>query len=225
VVRPMLYGDGGPLDPVTARMGGDEVPLARAAVEGALHTLIVDSVIDACTPETTLVLELGSGPGYRVLGTWLAGGPEALYVGAEYTAPGRDASELLAARDPQLRFRALPFDYYAPDLTSLGRHRHAVVFTAHSVEQIPSLPASVIDAIRGVADSVTVLHFEPVGWQFNGDTPGSSIAYAERHDYNRNLVDLLLDQEAAGNIEILTSIRDVMANNPANSTSLIAWRA
>ena len=201
--------------------------MPRAAVEGGLHNLIVDSVIDACTPETTLVLELGSGPGYRVLGTSLAGGPtDALYVGAEYTAPGREASELLAARDPQLRFRALPFDYYEPDLSELGHHRHAVVFTVAQRRADPGAAAGRHrrDPRRRGQPSRSCTS-SPSAGSSAAIRPGRPAAYAERHDYNRNLVDLLLDQDARGNIELVTSIRDVMANNPDNSTSLIAWRA
>lgn len=224
VVRSYAYpGDG--LADHQAVLEGRATTLPRSLAFGALGAMIADTVLDACTAETDLVVELGSGWGWHVLAAWLAGGPrEALYVGAELTEAGRRAADRLAALDPALRFRSVAFDYDAPDLSALGRARHAVVFTGHSIEQVPWLGGAAVEAIAGVAESVRCLHFEPVGWQLGrDDRQGTSRDYAERHDYNRNLVPVLREAQAAGRLRIDTIRPELMGVNPRNATTLIAW--
>jgi hypothetical protein len=144
-------------------------------------------------------------------------------VAAEYTAAGRRASAALAELDPRLDFSAIPFDYHEPVLPVDG-HRHAVVYTAHSIEQIPKVRPELIEAIRGVADRVTCLHFEPVGWQVESqEREGSTLAYAEEHDYNRNLVEVLREAEAGGRIAIEILRPELFGINPRNSTTVIRW--
>ncbi len=198
------------------------VPLSVAY--GAYSQLIVDAVLDACTERTQLVLELGCGPGHNLMNLWLQGGPRRVqYVGAEYTAAGRRAVDLLAALDPELSLHALAFDYHAPDLSTLSGFEHAVVFSAHSIEQIPYVPAALFDEIRGVATSVTALHFEPLGWQ-TGAGEGSSRAYAEQHDYNRNFVELLRDEERVGRLSI-ERLEPGVIGEAANSSTLVEWHS
>jgi hypothetical protein len=188
---------------------------------------VLDAVADACTDETDLVLELGPGWGWAVLSVWMTGGPRrALYVAAEYTEAGRRAAAKLAELDPRLDFRALPFDYHEPRLDGLGAREHAVVFSAHSIEQIPEVKPKLFEAIRGVAERVSCIHFEPVGWQLPGYAgEGSSSAYADQHDYNRNLVECLRAEAAAGRLVIDAVTPDVFGINPANSTTVIRWHS
>lgn len=209
--------------------GGLRVQLPRQSAYGAQRYMIMEVLIRACSERTELVVELGSGWGWHVLSLWLGGGPrDALYVGAEYTVPGRRAAAALAAIEPELRFKSLAFDYNssAEGLGELGRRREAVVFTQHSVEQIPQVPTDLIDAIRGVADRVTCVHFEPIGWQLgNEGREGSSREYAEQHDYNRNLVEVLRQAEREGRIAIEATAPEIVGVNPGNSTSVIVWHS
>jgi hypothetical protein len=111
-------------------------------------------------------------------------------------------------------------------LRGLGAHRHAVVFTAHSIEQIPHVKPELVEAIRRVAREVTCLHFEPVGWQLDHYSDvGSTREYAERHDYNRNLIPVLRAAEAAGDIAIELIHPDVFGIKPENSTTAIRWKS
>ena len=80
----------------------------------------------------------------------------------------------LAALEPAIRFQSLSFDWRHPDLTALAGHGDAVVFTVHSLEQVPDLDAGALDAVLALAPSVTCLHFESVGWQLEGDSASSS---------------------------------------------------
>jgi hypothetical protein len=226
VVRKSLTGDAF----VTRRgavFAGQELDVPLSVSYGAVRRLVLDTVIAACSERTQLVVELGSGPGWAVLGAWLDGGPQdATYVGAEYTRAGRDAADRLAALAPELDFRSLAFDYHEPDLGPLGHVEEAVVFTAHSIEQIPHVNPALFAAIRGLADRVTCLHFEPVGWQLGEDTgAGTSREYAEEHDYTRDLVPRLREEEAAGRISIDTVLPEVVGVNRQNSTTVIGWSA
>jgi len=207
-------------------LGGRRVTVPRSVGYGALRGLIDEVVLSVCSPRTDLVVELASGWAWHLLSIWLAGGPRtATYVGAEYTAAGRRAASRLASLDPQLRFRSLPFDLGSPRL-EVARGSEAVVFTHHGIEQVPRLSPRVFEAIRGVAERVTCVHFEPIGWQLgNAGEHASEREYAERNDYNRDLVDRLRDEEAAGRIEIAAVAPNVVGVNPAHSISVTVWRS
>lgn len=226
VARDYAYRDK-PLTELEVWLGGRRQRLAGSLAWGSQARLISDAVVDACTANTDLVIELGSGWGWHVLGSWLAGGPrDALYVAAEYTEAGRRATQRLADLDADLHLRTHAFDYNDPSsLRSLDTFRDAVVFSVHSIEQIPRLSPEVPRAIAGLAESVRCLHFEPVGWQVSEDSGGSSRAYAELHDYNRDLIEVLRAEEAFGTLSIDGVQLDLVGLNPANTTTLVRWNA
>lgn len=189
-----------------------EIPasMASAAYRGWLARTVADHAEGA-----EAVVELGAGWGANLFGSYLAGGPQdAHYVAAEYTDAGRRAAELLAARAPELSFAAAAFDFHHPTW-ELPTFERATVFTAHAIEQVPHLPASFLPFVASLAEEVTVLHFEPIGWQ----TRGEDSQYAERHDYNRNLWPLL-----RGAVEIVELDVDIVGVNAANPTTLAIWR-
>lgn len=206
---------------------GGVVELPRSAAFGAAQGLVLDVLASVSSDATGLVVELGAGWSWHLLSFWLAGGPRAAtYVGAEYTAAGRRAACSLAALDARLDYRAVDFDYHEPRLEGLGEAEHAVVFTQHSIEQIAYVKPALVDAIRGVARQVTCVHFEPVGWQLHGGAlAGSSAAYAQRHDYNRDLVEILRAEQAAGRITIDAIAREIVGVNHENASTIIVWRA
>lgn len=220
-----VTGDPTEQRPVVIDGAGTRLPLS-AAFAGA-QGFIREYIRDACTPETDLVAELGSGWGWHILSCWAHGGPTAArYVAAEYTEAGRRASSALAELDPALDFTALPFDYHEPSFEGVERGRHAVVFTVHSLEQIPQVKPVLFEAIAGLAERVTCLHFEPVGWQTEGYSgAGSSEAFSQSHDYNRNLVQTLRDQAAEGHLTLDLVQPDVIGINPSNSTTVLRWHS
>jgi hypothetical protein len=215
-----------PMEAVEAVVGGKLVRIPRSAAFGAYLGCIQWTVSHYCrSRQAELMVELGSGWGHNILalasGT---GSAHAKYVGAEYTAAGREAAVLLASLAPKLPFRSVPFDYNRPDLTQLRGQKPAVIFTAHSVEQIRKLPEAVLDQIISLAPDVTCLHFEPVGWQF-GHSIGSSEDYARRNDYSQNLAELLGRYQTDGRLTVEKVAVDVIGCNPANATSVIVWRS
>lgn len=205
---------------VEAVVGGRRVTVPGAVavpayLEWVAHTVAVEA------QEADAVIELGAGWARQLTGVWVAGGPrEAVYVAAEVTASGRRAATALASRDPSLRFSAVHFDYRQLEWP-LSSCRRAVVFSAHSVEQVPALPEGFVEFVAGLAEEVKVLHFEPVGWQVAGGDDG----YARDHDYNRNLYSLLTAAVAAGRIRITDVLVDAVGVNPDNPTSLITWES
>jgi hypothetical protein len=221
------FGSRDPLEIVDCVVDGAPARMPLSAAVAAQQALIVETVVGHCRPDTGLVVELGSGWGRNLGRIWLEGGPsDAEYVGAEYTAAGRAAAERVGDLIDGLDLRTLPFDYHSPDLSAARRDDgHALVFSAHSVEQIPQLPEAVIEEIVALAPRVTCVHLEPVGWQLDSGRQGSSAGYADEHDYNRNLVSVLRAAEADGRIAIQTALPDVVGVNPRNSTSVIVWSA
>jgi hypothetical protein len=221
------YRTSDPLEPRPFVLDGRRASIPSGGAFGAAQFIVQDAIADACLPETDLLVELGSGWGWQLLAAWAGGGPRhASYVAAEYTEAGRRAAAALAELDGRLDFRAIHFDYHEPELRGLGAHRHAVVFTAHSIEQIPHVKPELVEAIRRVAREVTCLHFEPVGWQLDHYSDvGSTREYAERHDYNRNLIPVLRAAEAAGDIAIELIHPDVFGIKPENSTTAIRWKS
>lgn len=220
--------EGGPVSLAEgpAVVGRVSVPALRSVTFGGYQRLVLDAVAAACTPQTDLIVELGAGWGRNLLSLWLAGAPrETRYVAAEFTEAGRDAAAVLAALEPGLRFEALPFDYHQPDLAACRGAAEAVVFTSHSVEQIPRLAATLVDEISGVAARVRCLHFEPVGWQVDPAATGSSEEHAAAHDYNRDLVAALREHEARGAISIDTVLVEPIGLAPANASTIIGWSA
>ncbi|MDP9014358.1 MAG: hypothetical protein M3O41_17195 [Pseudomonadota bacterium] len=172
------------------------------------------------------IIELGSGWGFNLFNLWLYGGPRgARYFALEYTEAGRSCTERLAALQPDLAITTLPFDYHAVDLASLGRFSGRVfVYTCFSIDQIPHLSAAVYLALRKLADRVDGMHFEPAGWQMDGERcVGSSHRYAEQHDYNRNLWSLLNQLQEEGILRIEAHTPELFGQNPENSASMIYW--
>ncbi len=228
VVRREVIRERGAFEEVDAIFGGrpTEVPISVAI--GGYQALINEAVLACCEPDTNLVVELGSGWGRNLFAIWCAGGPrEATYVAAEFTDAGREASERLGTLAPAMSLRTLPFDYTRPELGDLPDARHAVVITGHSVDMMPELGPGVFAAIRGVAERVSCLHFEAVGWQSpdRGDREGSSEEYATHNDYNRNLIAAVRAEEAEERIVVDRIIPEVVGINPRHSTTLIAWRS
>lgn len=230
VSRSEIYGSDDALDELPAVVSGNELRVARGIAWGAYQQLIVDAVVDHCVTDTDAVVELGSGWARNLLRVWLGGGPaNATYVAGEFTASGRRAATRLAGLEPSLRFISLPFDYHRPNFSTLDRFRHAVIFTAHSVEQVPNVSVELLAAIRSMAARVTCIHFEPVGWQVESsgaDThnqTGSSRAYATNNNYNVNLVETLRLAEANEILKVERITTEAIGINPSNATSVVRW--
>ena len=89
------------LEPQAGMALGARVTLPRAAMTGARRDLIQRLLLDTCRPETSMVVELGSGGGMNLLNLHLWGGPRVPYHALEPTESGRRCTEILSALEAQ----------------------------------------------------------------------------------------------------------------------------
>ena len=211
-------------------LGGEDRTLPFGVAWEARQGITCETLQDCVRPDTSLVVELGSGWGFNLLQFWCKGGPrDARYVAAEFTAAGRQCTEELAALDPKLKLTTTALDYHDALATKIEKtDGHALVFSCQSLEQIPKVKPEVLQFIASLGSTVTCVHVEPIGWQMGtGEGPFAERrrAYAERHDYNRNLWDVLQAEQVAGTLSIQRAVPDFVGVNPDNPVSAIVWHA
>lgn len=212
------------LEPQAGIALGSRLTLPRAAMTGARRDLIQRLLLDACRPETSMVVELGSGGGMNLLNLHLWGGPRVPYHALEPTESGRRCTEILSALDPQLDLATASFDFEQPRYGALpGGNAHVLVFTVHSIEQVTELPREAITGLFDLGASVTGLHFEPVGWQILDVPDQASLEYAVRQRYNRNLWALLQELAQGGELTVDTVVPDLFGDKYKNPGTLIVW--
>lgn len=217
-------------DPVRFISCGEVINISAPGAGGIYGKILHKSMLDICTDETDIIVELGSGWGNYLFGLWLTGGPrDARYYAGEITEMGRACTSLLKTIEPGIDITPFHFDYFNPEYSSIKPGREAVVYTSHSIEQIPELPREVITRILETADRVRGLHLEPIGWQVHRqrgtalpDFSEAQEARNQRYGYNMNLWPLLLQLESEGLIEIETVIPDIIGME-YNPSTLIRW--
>ena len=161
--------------------GGRLCTVPGAVAFGGQSALVREHIIAACSEETDLVIELGAGWSWHLLSAWVGGAPRsATYVAAEYTEAG--PPRVLAPRGlgsgPRIPRDRLRLPSAGTRRARASPARRGV--TQHSIEQIQHVPDALFDAIRGVAERVSCLHFEPVGWQTEQDGRTGSSADLRR---------------------------------------------
>lgn len=192
--------------------------------------LVRDQLFEACGNDTNTIIELGSGWGRNLFMLWLWGGPRtARYYALEFTPSGRSCSDRLGELLPDMDLRSIEFDYNKPDFSALKiQPGKVVVFSCHSIEQIPNLDDKFIRQLIDLAPQLEGFHFEPVGWQIRAETgapgEGSTRDYAEHHDYNQNLWQMLTRLQDDGVIRIDAVYPEAYGHTAPNSYSIIKWR-
>ena len=185
-------------------------------------------------PGITDIVELGSGIGNNLFSLWLEGlSPEIRYHALEFTVAGRRCAEKLASLEPSMRFESAAFDYYEPDLSELQKGSKLFVFTCYSVEQITYLPDKFFDRLLGLSNLHSVLHIEPVGWQYplSNETDIIEIEVNRRmietvakKGYNQTLVSQLHALERSGRIVIERELTNFLAHRPDLPGTAILYR-
>ena len=231
---------------VAAVLGGRLLPgrLDPVLLDRLSRAAITALVLPYCGPDTRRIVELGSGWGANLFGLWLAGAPrQAEYVALEYTAAGRETTELIGGTEPGLKLRVAPFDYRAPDLSALRADARTVVFTAFSIEQVTHLGDALFEELLAIPGLDRVVHLEPVGWQLLAGTalgpllgflshvvpPRLSLELDLRRRsrstrYNADLVPRLRTLERAGRIRIERVEKHYIGANPLHPGTAIVWR-
>ena len=205
------------------------VELPSRAAQKLHRGAVLEAVIDLCSLGTEGVVELGSGWGEHLCNVWAGGGPrDATYYACEITESGRQCARVLAGLEPRLHLEAPYVDYRKPEFSAIGQDlKDVVVYSVHSIEQVVEVPMELITGLCGLADTVRVAHFEPIGWQMLDATQKTELTRRhearckERH-YNRNLWAILRRAEAEHRIHIRTVIPNFfgLEHNP---TSYIVW--
>jgi hypothetical protein len=164
------------------------------------------------------IIELGCGWGYN-LGILRKKIKELKIVGGEYSQNGVDLGNKLFEKE---NIKLQKFDYYEEKWDSLFENvENALVFTSHSIEQIPKFE-KVFDNLKKHSNKIkTVIHFEPV-IELYGNSLMDSLRkkYAEINDYNRDLISTLKRE----NISIVEIKPKEFGINPFNPTSIVKWK-
>jgi len=193
---------------------------------------IVEALESVCTADTDAVIELGAGWGRNLFLLHLSGriAAETKLYALEFAETARMAATLVANTAPALPFKALAFDYHAPDYSAIPHSNAPTLVTSiHSAEQIPQMKRDVFLNLIARRPNLTGIHLEPVSFQIPADRRGmrpaqTSAAYAETHDYNRNLWAVLTKLQDERIIEIEEVAPDILGLNPKNPSTLIIWR-
>jgi hypothetical protein len=207
-------------------------------------------------PDTTGIMELGSGWASNIFQLYIAHGAtrskKLIYYGGEYTSEGQLCSKYIANHDGTINYRSFSFDYRNPDVTFLRRQRgHILLFTSHSIEQVDLISPDLFTQLKEIPNKITVVHFEPVGWQRvaklmkmrqagdkeffeeigakalagNMDSVAENAAWwSWRLEYNKNLLPLIRGLEAEGAIAMRRAEYDFNGTaNVLNPSSLVHY--
>lgn len=218
-------------EPMKMTSLGKHCYISTAGAGGIYSKILLKSVADLCTEETSSVIDLGSGWGNYIFSCWMTVGvpSEAHFYACEITPNGRKCVSLLSTVEPAIDIKPLYFNYLEPDYSLIPHgQKEIVVYTSHSIEQISVLPKEVFIRLLDIADVVKCVHLEPVGWQIRkGTREYSSIneeheAYCRDKGYNTNLWKLLQELEQKNYIKLDQVVPDIIGTH-FNPASLIRW--
>lgn len=199
-------------------VGKDSFTAPAREVMASYDRLLLD-VIGPHNSET--IVELGCGLGDKLLK--VAGFLKSpVSYGGEFTASGVECGRLLAMRY-EIPAQFGHFDYNDPS-TLASVPKNALVYTSHSIEQIPKLSESFIEGLIQRSPRC-VIHLEPCYEDQDVTTLTGLLRrrYIELNDYNLNLVGLLRSLEGQGRLRILDHCPNVLSDTPFNPTSVIIW--
>jgi len=173
---------------------------------------------------TEAVVELGCGYGSVILSiAEHLQSDEVTFLAAEYTPSGKELTKICAINQG-IKIIVGHCNFMDEELTDLIIPDKSIVFTCVTACTLPKLPDVFIPAIRECNPKV-VIHFEPIYAHHNRSTLIDMMRrrYVEANDYNRNLLNLLKENESKGRIRILIEDRAVIGINPLFPISVIAW--
>lgn len=203
-----------------------------------LEPLKIVPIIDSCPEGVERIIELGSGWGRNLFKVWLNGGPkDATYLALDITKTGAKIADTITTATKNIDLRTHYFDYNNPDFSFLTDYKKTVVFTNHSIEQIPFVKKELFEKILEIPGFLRCIHFEPVGFQIPGDSwlavpRDISIMsrvdklcanYAESSNLNRNFYKTLRELEVNAKVLVRTVRKHYYSGRLENASSLIIW--
>jgi hypothetical protein len=161
------------------------------------------------------IVELGCGWGYN-LSLLRRRMKNITLVGGDYSHNGVDLGNMIF-KDRNIKLEK--FDFYDSDWTIFDNYKNVIVFTSHSIEQIPNC-TEVIKTMKKYSSKIKcIINFEPVTEIYtNSLMDCMRKKYAQLNDYNRNLMDNVIDENL---IEVK---KKVLGVNPFNPTTIVKWK-
>jgi len=170
--------------------------------------------------EVKTVIELGCGYGYNFT-VLKEAYPNRTWLGGEYSNNAIKLAGRLFADDSSIS--VVPFNWYDSDWSIFETFQgKALVFTKHSIEQLP-LVSNILPNFKKYREKIhAVVHLEPV-YELADEESTLGLfrrAFTCLNDYN---TDLLSAIKGMG-VNILKVQYDIFGSNPLNPTSLVYWR-
>jgi len=186
----------------------------------ALEREILIDVLAEPISTATIVIELGCGYAYN-FSILRDAYPDRVWIGGEYSQNAIKLASLLFADCDDIS--VLSFNWY-DDFWPIFEafEGKALVFTRHSIEQLPRA-ATLLPTFSKYREKITaVVHLEPLYELADKESTLGLMrqAYTLLNDYN---TDLLTAIKAMG-VKILRTQYDLIGGNPLNPTSLVYWR-
>lgn len=209
-------------EPSLVSVGENLVLMTPAAAHKAYVDFVATELHDFL-PATALV-ELGAGYGSVVLG--LAAREEFKgipTIAADFTSTGPELTALIAANEG-LDVSVGQCDFAASPLTSMEIPAGALIYTAYSAACLDTLGNSFLDGLAALSPKI-VIHLESAYEHCDPSTLLGLLRqrYIQVNGYNRNLITLLHEHEAAGKLDILRERKAVFGPNPLLAASVMAW--
>lgn len=196
----------------------------------------IDVILSHIDEDTDVIAELGAGYGGNLIrlakafqdktGASLDERNIKLFM-AEFTTTGRNLClEFLKRKNaPEMDIQYI--DHKAPDLTFLGQAKNPLIVTVHSIEQVAEIPPDYFKALSQAGANVRGLHMEPVGFQFEPESPKWEVhaAFMKKHNWNQNFAEVIKQADKDGYItidKVDTTFADSQRENP---TTLVTWHS
>lgn len=143
------------------------------------------------------------------------------WIGGEYSHNAVTLSELLYSDCPNIKIQ--PFNWYDDTWDIFeSLESEAVVFTRHSIEQLPQAKSALQTMAKYKAQIKRVVHLEPIYELFTQQSSTLAQmrqAYILMNDYNTDLLSTLTNM----NVKIDMIQDDLMGGNPLNPTCVVQW--
>lgn len=184
------------------------------------------------------VIDLGSGWSEKLFEIWLARPNDPItYFGLEPAASGRRTAELIARRNPAMRYHAVDMDITRLDPTKLpAAVKRPWVLSISSIDKVHELGENwlveLVEKSSGF-DGFGGVHVEPLGWQIgetSADAPRPDALAErlrdrpERESYNQDFFKALRKASALKLIEIIYLKIDAMGQEKGNPYTVVEWR-
>lgn len=167
-----------------------------------------------------VVVELGCGYGYN-FSVLRNAFPHRLWQGGEYSQNAIELASHLFADCEDVSVS--PFNWYDATWAIFeSLEEKALLFTRHSIEQLPHVK-SIMPTLGKYKDKIVeVVHLEPVYELIDKRSTLGMMrqAYILMNDYNTDLLTTLNSMR----VQILRTDIDLIGANPLNPTSLVQWK-